>query len=237
MRVVSSRAPVWGASPISFPGWLILLFQVVPPCGGHPGRVSLWNDIVKVSSRAPVWGASQRHSKFALSSRVSSRAPVWGASRNHTKHFLHQKVSSRAPVWGASGKSACFGRTCCSFKSCPRVGGICSGSAKTEKLKVSSRAPVWGASAWLLPIRPPDFGFKSCPRVGGICSSSSPRWAIIKFQVVPPCGGHPGAHRPVPAALCEFQVVPPCGGHQGINRIRHSTFGFQVVPPCGGHPK
>ena len=192
MRVVSSRAPVWGASPISFPGWLILLFQVVPPCGGHPGRVSLWNDIVKVSSRAPVWGASQRHSKFALSSRVSSRAPVWGASRNHTKHFLHQKVSSRAPVWGASGKSACFGRTCCSFKSCPRV-GPCGGHllrlSKDRKAK----------------------SFKSCPRVGGICLAFANSASRFWFQVVPPCGGHPRRIRSDTALGC-FKSCPRVGG-------------------------
>ena len=78
-----------------------------------------------------------------------------------------------------------------------------------------------------------------------------------KFQVVPPCGGHPipigfswmvavsfkscprvgGIHpieqkeqKPAP-----FQVVPPCGGHplsfdnDGLINM------FQVVPPCGGH--
>ena len=34
----------------------------------------------------------------------------------------------------------------------------------------------------------------------------------IKFQVVPPCGGH---LKIMTAGLapCQFQVVPPCGGH------------------------
>ena len=58
-RFVSSRAPVWGASARTSPiASAIELFQVVPPCGGHPvcfGSVFLH---YSVSSRAPVWGAS-----------------------------------------------------------------------------------------------------------------------------------------------------------------------------------
>ena len=34
------------------------LFQVVPPCGGHPLRYSPQPFRILVSSRAPVWGAS-----------------------------------------------------------------------------------------------------------------------------------------------------------------------------------
>ena len=51
-RTVSSRAPVWGASrrfllPFAASQW----FQVVPPCGGHPattaaGRPSMWFQVV-----------------------------------------------------------------------------------------------------------------------------------------------------------------------------------------------
>ena len=80
---------------------------------------------------------------------------------------------------------------------------------------------------------------------------------IMRFQVVPPCGGHPVFPVPVTASG-EFQVVPPCGGHLlllgnrgvrqicfkscprvgGISRETLATYEgqmFQVVPPCGGH--
>ena len=56
--VVSSRAPVWGAS--------------VGDHGRHRQQ--------RVSSRAPVWGASLEPVFSRRFIRVSSRAPVWGAS-------------------------------------------------------------------------------------------------------------------------------------------------------------
>ena len=34
------------------------MFQVVPPCGGHPGQYDVVDLLASVSSRAPVWGAS-----------------------------------------------------------------------------------------------------------------------------------------------------------------------------------
>ena len=77
---VSSRAPVWGASVEQLQRENELLFQVVPPCGGHlehdeiivagkkfqvvpPCGGHLWVVVIPgqlphVSSRAPVWGAS-----------------------------------------------------------------------------------------------------------------------------------------------------------------------------------
>ena len=33
----------------------------------------------------------------------------------------------------------------------------------------------------------------------------------------------------------KFQVVPPCGGHPRLNDLRDCGKQFQVVPPCGGH--
>ena len=58
VTVVSSRAPVWGAS--------------CDYCGRQAEYV--------VSSRAPVWGASPADVIWEATSNVSSRAPVWGAS-------------------------------------------------------------------------------------------------------------------------------------------------------------
>ena len=101
------------------------MFQVVPPCGGHPSAFAPVYYCVGVSSRAPVWGASPRSFVRHLAFLVSSRAPVWGASvSNGRKIAAFDEVSSRAPVWGAS-------------LAAPR---------KKELALVSSRAPVWGAS-------------------------------------------------------------------------------------------
>ena len=55
---VSSRAPVWGASVEQLQRENELLFQVVPPCGGHLWVVVIPGQLPHVSSRAPVWGAS-----------------------------------------------------------------------------------------------------------------------------------------------------------------------------------
>ena len=75
--MVSSRAPVWGASWMYqsiFTGWM---FQVVPPCGGHRGLFGRCVGCFLVSSRAPVWGASaespflrQIHGRFKSCPRV-----------------------------------------------------------------------------------------------------------------------------------------------------------------------
>ena len=100
---VSSRAPVWGAScPRAPMGRSKLMFQVVPPCGGHPGAAGIPWCGSDVSSRAPVWGASVLAGFFCLWVLVSSRAPVWGASRTLLAWRRLMVVSSRAPVWGAS---------------------------------------------------------------------------------------------------------------------------------------
>ena len=63
-----------------------------------------------------------------------------------------------------------------SFKSCPRVGGIPYFFAKVS-----------------IPWR-----FKSCPRVGGILSKRLVWHLAQEFQVVPPCGGHPGPDGALP---------------------------------------
>ena len=211
---VSSRAPVWGASPRSEPTrivvsfkscprvggiWVSLrpgllpagtfqvvppcgghlicfschicasLFQVVPPCGGHPEKLAAVCSQLLVSSRAPVWGASQERRRQLWRIWVSSRAPVWGASVTVNKKIVVVVVSSRAPVWGAS---VWYKRL-------------------RNKPVVSSRAPVWGASASCSGYLRFEVGFKSCPRVGGILAIMVEKKYYKKFQVVPPCGGHP----------------------------------------------
>ena len=57
--IVSSRAPVWGASVFPVAVTASGEFQVVPPCGGHLVEEACGPLIQEVSSRAPVWGASR----------------------------------------------------------------------------------------------------------------------------------------------------------------------------------
>ena len=101
-RKVSSRAPVWGASS-SGNGQLlrIYMFQVVPPCGGHPTLVIGKFQSSAVSSRAPVWGASTINNQI-IAARKFQVVPPCGGHPLRKKIYLH-----------AIG-----------FKSCPRVGGI-----------------------------------------------------------------------------------------------------------------
>ena len=100
---VSSRAPVWGASAICGRRARSSEFQVVPPCGGHQRPNAVSSERLGFKSCPRVGGihilASIPHGLRA----VSSRAPVWGAS-SHIKNISEKGVvSSRAPVWGASG--------------------------------------------------------------------------------------------------------------------------------------
>ena len=229
-------------------------FQVVPPCGGHPGhdhRISRHGD---VSSRAPVWGASCRNWKRSWRTQFQVVPPCGGHHFRSISlkplnlfqvvppcgghHFLvpvcihDHAVSSRAPVWGASGKIMEY----------------------YQKLRVSSRAPVWGAShpqatAGIRPrfqVVPPCGGhpwlwmmvelsicFKSCPRVGGILSLSLMFCFFAMFQVVPPCGGHPMASLSWPR-MPMFQVVPPCGGHPLLLSSSIVAKGFKSCPRVGG---
>ena len=151
--LVSSRAPVWGASCVFFDvpfirlcfkscprvggipcmyskhyeqncfkscprvGGIFLqyvlvlcvsLFQVVPPCGGHQKpRERLVKD-VKFQVVPPCGGHLKDYIIVFMLPIVSSRAPVWGASFIH-----HSNLSFNI-----------------SFKSCPRVGGICNFAQK-----------------------------------------------------------------------------------------------------------
>ena len=190
--IVSSRAPVWGASYFN-------RNYVAPRT---------------VSSRAPVWGASEVRDKIVELMGVSSRAPVWGASgrrrassptatsfkscprvggiQRKSPYFKGFLVSSRAPVWGASF----------------------AGIAVKLLLAVSSRAPVWGASRrFRLPFAASQW-FQVVPPCGGHPATTAAGRPSMRFQVVPPCGGH--RRRMLSGRLHRmFQVVPPCGGHPG----------------------
>ena len=77
------------------------MFQVVPPCGGHPTLVIGKFQSSAVSSRAPVWGASTINNQI-IAARKFQVVPPCGGHPLRKKIYLH-----------AIG-----------FKSCPRVGGI-----------------------------------------------------------------------------------------------------------------
>ena len=70
--------------------------------------------------------------------------------------------------------------------------------------------------------------------MGGICTINNQIIAARKFQVVPPCGGHPMIFGKKGSGK-SFQVVPPGGGHPLKWGDIDLKKGFQVVPPCGGH--
>ena len=186
--LVSSRAPVWGASP-----------------GDDTDEPAS-----TVSSRAPVWGASWWCRVPEKQKHVSSRAPVWGAS---LIPYIESVTNLFQVVPPCGGHRACRRGpgTPHSFKSCPRVGGIAQLSNLHQLVAVSSRAPVWGASgSWAASFlstsvssRAPVWGAslrEGIRRAAGSVSSRAPVWGAsgkvlkffsdLKFQVVPPCGGH-----------------------------------------------
>ena len=256
--IVSSRAPVWGASVATDPNW----------------------EIREVSSRAPVWGASFVILMRPSLSKVSSRAPVWGASFSVPCSGACWEFQVVPPCGGHLQIEAIRYTRIRSFKSCPRVGGIfltrkyvnpyklfqvvppCGGHPAVLSgffvlwILVSSRAPVWGASFLLC-----FFGF-----IPFSVSSRAPVWGAsfffaflalfhFLFQAVPPCGGHPhyfNSHScPIRFKSCPRVGginQPPLGHAATLVSSRAPVWGasppapghlpsplFQVVPPCGGH--
>ena len=254
--IVSSRAPVWGASYTirtsnpaccfkSCPrvGGIKVIFvemkkpgkfQVVPPCGGHP-RQCVFFGSTNTFQVVPPCGGHRIGAFLGHGPRqVSSRAPVWGASQEKRRERQMMAASFKScPRVGGIPPSGGAGRHGRSFKSCPRVGGIRQKARQIGGYQVSSRAPVWGASP--------------CPR-----TSEWNHW----FQVVPPCGGHPApqSRGRVPAGVSSRAPVWGASvacvvliGHDPVSS-RAPVWGasscassfrlvmmFQVVPPCGGH--
>ena len=101
--IVSSRAPVWGASsaapPLDHSVWQ---FQVVPPCGGHRPMISTptrfsWFQVVPPCGGHPQYGRPRR----GRPGRFKSCPRVGGIQLGRKK-----------------------GQHSGGFKSCPRVGGI-----------------------------------------------------------------------------------------------------------------
>ena len=168
--------------------WCVLMFQVVPPCGGHLALINSLPDIGVFQVVPPCGGhrwattTPWARSSFKSCPRVGGISGWW-----HTA--LWPRCFKSCPRVGGIRFQGSAVRWSAGFKSCPRVGGIPPRCVDAGLLQVSSRAPVWGASAAVVLV---DHGFK--------------------FQVVPPCGGHPVGIS-TPRSSCKFQVVPPCGGH------------------------
>ena len=99
--IVSSRAPVWGASLPHMLKSVFLQFQVVPPCGGHRegGLPNSFRAVV--SSRAPVWGASQ-FSCCAVPGAFSFKScpRVGGILRKYFSNSFLQKFQVVPPCGG-----------------------------------------------------------------------------------------------------------------------------------------
>ena len=145
----------------------------------------------------------------------------------------------------------------CSFKSCPRVGGILCAGGQHKISAVSSRAPVWGASyvmdtflyapcfkscprvGGIIALRGQQtcvFGFKSCPRVGGILVSISVCIPDVMVSSRAPVWGASRQNRGHQHRRASFKSCPRVGGIRRRGRRLPHTAQFQVVPPCGGLP-
>ena len=235
----------------------ITMFQVVPPCGGHPSHRAAVNAFSRFQVVPPCGGISSwpPQSHGWISFQVVP--PCGGHLGMPTSIATMRSVSSRAPVWGASSPSQAIVLFFCSFKSCPRVGGIlywaCSQSAvvtfqvvppcgghhgdrlwQYRKFVVSSRAPVWGAS------QPPG----RCQRIFSV-SSRAPVWGASRelrlfyrsafgFKSCPRVGGIRRRHV-LGLELESFKSCPRVGGIRRSCTLLQGQVSFQVVPPCGGH--
>ena len=123
LRLVSIRAPAWGAIHQNVFVCLHGLFQSAPPRGGRFTPDATGIVTRGVSIRAPAWGAIESLALLVLLHDVSIRAPAWGAIFLVSDQAGFLVVSIRAPAWGAilyPFPPACF-------------------------LSVSIRAPAWGA--------------------------------------------------------------------------------------------
>ena len=105
--IVSSRAPVWGASyEASRREGNRKCFKSCPRVGGI-GIIDARGEVrVVVSSRAPVWGASLTGVSLSDTTLVSSRAPVWGASFYNAKAVEVSTPFQVVPPCGGHRSSA-----------------------------------------------------------------------------------------------------------------------------------
>ena len=144
-RTVSSRAPVWGASRKQKMKRIVNLFQVVPPCGGHPDCDRREQRPREVSSRAPVWGASRRSADGGAIGAKFQVVPPCGGHLTTRKYLNPYKLFQVVPPCG---------------------GHLFSQMILRFPIRVSSRAPVWGASHACPELKSKDW-FQVVPPCGG----------------------------------------------------------------------
>ena len=101
-----------------------MLFQVVPPCGGHL-LILIWMLTIWSFKSCPRVGGIKMKFKLSQLHKSFQVVPPCGGHLN------------MLPMWSMDT----------GFKSCPRVGGIFQRKNLKMNWVVSSRAPVWGASA------------------------------------------------------------------------------------------
>ena len=231
------------------------MFQVVPPCGGHPVPSFGWEMGPPFQVVPPCGG--HLAGQYATGGQVSSRAPVWGASDGQSAKAAAMAGFKSCPRVGGILATAPVCHNGVSFKSCPRVGGIWPRMSCPCQELVSSRAPVWGASLQAGPQNQVILVSSRAPVWGASCSAIVNTPLLLLFQVVPPCGGHQHTEEKK-VHRHSFKSCPRVGGirfedtkgsrNQEVSS-RAPVWGasttrkylnpyklFQVVPPCGGHP-
>ena len=252
---VSSRAPVWGASPGSHPiAGCRIGFKSCPRVGGISISPLRGKRLRSFKSCPRVGGIADSAAYYDRSIEVSSRAPVWGASLALRLPGCREAFQVVPPCGGhpeqSQSRNAGSG-----FKSCPRVGGItyelqkqkqelfqvvppCGGHQlgwlrQDYHLCVSSRAPVWGAS-----------GGRCCFWPVCIVSSRAPVWGASPGTLAADAGATVSSRAPVwgaslPGFCCLWypQVssrAPVWGASSPVSRVTMGRLCFKSCPRVGG---
>jgi len=123
---VSIRAPAWGATPHTRPLDPHGEFQSARPRGARRPETEPASAVIKFQSARPR-GARLEIQRLAGGQRqVSIRAPAWGATRDGSSTSMSPfLVSIRAPAWGATRDGS---------------------STSMSPFLVSIRAPAWGTT-------------------------------------------------------------------------------------------
>ena len=210
---VSSRAPVWGASPIgqSVRG-MQAGFKSCPRVGGILLSLLRFPKWLSFKSCPRVGGISSIQKSLQLPQSFKS-CPRVGGIANFWRFLWFTFSFQVVPPCGGHHLQYRLKTPTLQFQVVPPCGGHRSRVFADEgKSRVSSRAPVWGASSNGVETMVEATGFKSCPRVGGIIQ-------LLEPEILPK---HVSSRAPV-------------WGASNFWRFLWFTFSFQVVPPCGGH--
>ena len=189
----------------------------MPPCGGHPRQAGHLHDDDRFKScprvggivlqpqlrrpangfkSCPRVGGIAARSLAVKAFRSFKSCPRVGGIRSARQDRRADGSFKSCPRVGGIWPSAASSPTATSFKSCPRVGGIQRKSPYFKGFLVSSRAPVWGASFAGIAVKLLLAVSSRAPVWGASRRFRLPFAASQWFQVVPPCGGHPGGAIP-----------------------------------------